>query len=66
MSFLSGSNPILLCFAGASQALAYTLVAPIAVITILGALMVVLIDFAIFRLHQIIVGQPEPKRLWEF
>lgn len=66
MSFFTGSNPILLCFAGASKALAYTFISPLAIIIILGALVVVLIDFSIFRMREMIAGQPQPKGLWEF
>jgi hypothetical protein len=64
--YLTGSNPVFLAFAGAYKALAYTFLAPLALVTLLGALMVVMIDFANFRVRQLIAGQPEPKRLWEF
>ena len=35
-------------------------------VAVLAALPCVLIDFAWFRAHEVLVGNPLPKRLWEF
>lgn len=67
MYVLSGpSNLILRAFAGAFKALGYAVAAPFMLIALLGALLVVMVDFAVFRLHDMLLGHPEPKGLWEF
>jgi hypothetical protein len=67
MRVLSGpSNPFLSAFSGAFKALGYTVASPFLLIALLGALLVVAIDFAIFRTRDMLLGHPEPKGLWEF
>ena len=67
MYFLNGpASPILHAFAGAFKTLGYLFLAPLLLIALLGALFVVVLDFTIFRIHDLILGHPEPKGLWEF
>lgn len=67
MYVLSGpSKFILRAFAGAFKALGYTFAAPFMLIALLGALLVVTVDFAVFRVQDMLLGHPEPKGLWEF
>ena len=60
------SKSILRAFAGAFHALAYTAAVPFLLIAVVGALLVVMIDFAVFRVHDMFLGHPQPKGLWEF
>jgi hypothetical protein len=50
----------------AFKSVAYGLATPFLLVAVLAALPCVLIDFAWFRAHEVLVGNPLPKRLWEF
>ena len=45
---------------------AYALAAPFLLIAFLAAFVCVLLDFAWFRTHDLFLGHPQPKGLWEF
>ncbi len=45
---------------------AYALAAPFLLVAVLAALPCVLLDFAWFRTHEMFLGNPQPKGLWEF
>ncbi len=44
----------------------YGLIAPFVLVAMLAALMCVLLDFIWFRIHEMLLGNPAPKGLWEF
>ena len=44
----------------------YILAAPFLLVAILAAFAFTLVDFAWFRTHEMLLGDPQPKRLWEF
>jgi hypothetical protein len=45
---------------------AYGLAAPFLLVAVLAALTCVLLDFTWFRTHEMLLGNPQPKGLWEF
>jgi len=45
---------------------AYALAAPFLLVAVLAALLCVVLDFAWFRTHDMLLGNPQPKGLWEF
>lgn len=45
---------------------AYGLAGPFVLVAFLAALSCVVLDFAWFRTHKMLLGDPQPKRLWEF
>jgi len=53
-------------FFSALKGIAYTLAAPFLLIAVLAALVVVLLDFTLFRIRETLHGNPHPKALWEF
>ncbi len=53
-------------FIATLKLLAYTIFAPLFLILILGAFVVALLDFGVFRLRASLTGDTEPKGLWEF
>ncbi len=44
----------------------YTLAAPFFLVAVLSAFACAVLDFAWFRAHHLLLGNPQPKRLWEF
>ena len=48
------------------KAFAYGLAAPFFLVAVLAALPCVVLDFAWFRTHQMLLGNPQPKAHWEF
>ncbi len=51
---------------GTVKTFAFGLVAPFLLVAFLATLPCVVLDFAWFRAHQIFLGNPHPKGLWEF
>jgi hypothetical protein len=47
------------------EVFAYGLAAPFFLVAVLSALLFVLLDFAWFRTHQMLLGNPQSKGLWE-
>jgi hypothetical protein len=60
------SDPIAQPIFTALKMFAYTLVAPFLLVAVLASLLCVVLDFAWFRTHEMFLGNPEPKGLWEF
>ena len=67
MHVLSSSpHPFLQVLVTALKIFAYTLAAPFLLVAFLSSFACALLDFAWFRIHQMLLGHPQPKRLWEF
>jgi len=46
--------------------IAYTLASPFLLVAVFSAFTCAVLDFAWFRIHHMLLGNPQPKRLWEF
>jgi len=44
----------------------FTLAAPFLLVAVVSAFACAVLDFTWFRTHQMLLGNPQPKRLWEF
>jgi hypothetical protein len=67
MHVLSGPLHLFQKFAStALKLLAYGLATPILLVAVLVTLPYVLLDFTWFRTREMLLGNPQPKRLWEF
>ena len=67
MHVLSSSTPpFLQVLVTALKIFAYTLAAPFLLVAVLSAFACAMLDFAWFRTRHMLLGNPQPKRLWEF
>jgi hypothetical protein len=66
MHVLNGPPLVLQTIVRTLRILAYGLAAPFLLIAFLAALSCVALDFAWFRTCEMLLGNPQPKGLWEF
>jgi hypothetical protein len=67
MHILSGPSPLIpQVIFNTLKIFVYGLAAPFLLIAVLAAFTCVLLDFAWFRTHEMLRGNPQPKALWEF
>ena len=62
----SSPHPFLQVLVTTLKIFAYTFAAPFVVVAVLAGFTFAVLDFAWFRVHHLLLGNPQPKRLWAF